>query len=168
MKTNKILTVELSQVPEIQAAITSINVKNGEIVAMVGGYDYHTSKFNNATQGLRQTGSCYKPFIYTAAVEWGMTPDMTVSGAPIRRGGWQPHNYDGSTSHGNVPMKTALAKSYNLAAVHLLEQVGVQTGAQMVRRFGITNPMAPSLAVRTRRERGFASGNGFGIFFISE
>jgi penicillin-binding protein 1A len=74
-----------------------------------------------------------------------MTPEMTVSGAPIKRGGWQPHNFDGSTSHGNVPMKQALAKSYNLAAVHLLEQVGVQTGAQMVRRFGITNPMAPSL-----------------------
>jgi penicillin-binding protein 1A len=142
---NKTVQVELTQPPEVQAAIVSLNAKNGEIVAMVGGYDYHTSKFNNATQGLRQTGSCYKPFIYTAAVEWGMTPDMTVSGAPIRRGSWQPHNYDGSTSHANVPMKVALAKSYNLAAVHLLEQVGVQTGAQMVRRFGITNPMAPSL-----------------------
>lgn len=142
---SKILEVELSQVPEIQASIVSINAKTGEIVAMVGGYDYHTSKFNNATQGLRQTGSCYKPFVYTAAVEWGMTPDMTVSGAPIKRGGWAPHNYDGSASHANVPMKIALAKSYNLAAVHLLEQVGIQTGAQMVRRFGITNPMAPSL-----------------------
>lgn len=139
------LKVQLEQVPEIQASIVSLNSHTGEIVAMVGGYDFHTSKFNNATQGLRQTGSCYKPFIYTAAVENGMTPDSTVSGAPIKRGGWQPHNYDGSTSHANVPMKVALAKSYNLAAVHLLEQVGVQTGAQMVRRFGITNPMAPSL-----------------------
>ena len=53
---------------------------------------------------------------------------------------------------GNVPMKIALAKSYNIPAVHLLEQVGIQTGAQMVRRFGITNPMAPSLAVRARRK----------------
>ncbi len=141
----KTLKVELSQVPEIQASIVSINAKNGEIVAMVGGYDFHTNKFNNATQGLRQTGSAYKPFVYTAAVEKGMTPDSTVSGAPIKRGGWQPHNYDGSTSHPNVPMKIALAKSYNLAAVHLLDQVGIQTGAQMVRRFGITNPMAPSL-----------------------
>ncbi|MCA1623312.1 MAG: PBP1A family penicillin-binding protein [Acidobacteria bacterium] len=122
-----------------------VNAKTGEIVAMVGGYDYHTNRFNNATQGLRQTGSAYKPFIYTAAVEWGMTPDVNVSGAPVRRGDWMPHNYDGSLSHPNVPMKTALAKSYNLAAVHLLEQVGVQTGAQMVRRFGITNPMSPSL-----------------------
>jgi penicillin-binding protein 1A len=137
--------VSLSQVPEVQASIVCINNKNGEIVAMVGGYDYHTSKFNNATQGLRQTGSAYKPFIYAAAVEWGMTPDTMVSGAPIKRGGWMPHNYDGSFSHGNVPMKIALAKSLNIAAVHLLDQVGVQTGAQMVRRFGITNPMAPSL-----------------------
>ena len=139
------LEVELQQVPEVQAGIVCINSHNGEVVAMVGGYDFHTSKFNNATQGLRQTGSAYKPFIYTAAVEDGMTPEMTVSGAPIKRGGWSPHNYDGSASHPNVPMKIALAKSYNLAAVHLLEQVGIQAGAQMVRRFGITNPMAPSL-----------------------
>ncbi len=142
---NQVLQVELSQEPEIQAALVTIDSHTGEIAAMVGGYDFHSSKFNNATQGLRQTGSAYKPFIYTAAVEDGMTPEMLVSGAPIKRGGWQPHNYDGSLSHGNVPMKIALAKSYNLAAVHLLEQVGIQAGGQMVRRFGITNPMAPSL-----------------------
>ncbi|MFZ1702454.1 MAG: PBP1A family penicillin-binding protein [Pyrinomonadaceae bacterium] len=144
-KESQTLDVELSQVPEIQASIVCINSHTGEIVTMVGGYDFQTNKFNNATQGLRQTGSAYKPFIYTAAVEDGMTPDMIVSGAPIKRGGWSPHNYDGSLSHGNVPMKIALAKSYNIAAVHLLEQVGIQAGAQMVRRFGITNPMAPSL-----------------------
>lgn len=141
----QMLEVELKQVPEVQASIVTINSHTGEIVAMVGGYDFHTSKFNNATQGLRQTGSAYKPYVYTAAVEAGMTPDMIVSGAPIKRGGWSPHNYDGSLSHPNVPMKIALAKSYNLAAVHLLEQVGIQAGGQMVRRFGITNPMAPSL-----------------------
>lgn len=144
-KDSQTLDVELSQVPEIQASIVCINAKNGEIVTMVGGYDFHTNKFNNATQGLRQTGSAYKPFVYAAAVEAGMTPDMTVSGAPIKRGGWTPKNYDGSFSHGNAPMKVALAKSYNIAAVHLLDQVGIQAGAQMVRRFGITNPMAPSL-----------------------
>ncbi len=141
----KTLEVELQQVPQIQASLVSVNAKNGEIVCMVGGYDFQTNKFNNATQGLRQTGSAYKPFIYAAAVEDGMTPDMLVSGAPIKRGGWQPSNYDGTPSHPNVPMKIALAKSYNLAAVHLLEQVGIQAGAQMVRRFGIAQPMAPSL-----------------------
>ena len=57
---------------------------------MVGGYDFFTNKFNNATQAYRQTGSCFKPFVYTAAVEWGMTPDTPVSGAPISIGGWNP------------------------------------------------------------------------------
>ena len=68
-KEHQTLDVELMQVPEVQAALVSINAHTGEIVAMVGGYDFHTNKFNNATQGLRQTGSSYKPFIYTAAVE---------------------------------------------------------------------------------------------------
>jgi penicillin-binding protein 1A len=139
------LTVELTQTPGIEGAIMTINAKSGEIVTMVGGYDFTRNKFNNATQAYRQTGSCFKPFIYTAAVEWGMTPDTIISGAPIKRGNWQPHNYDGSTSCGDVPMKIALAKSLNIPAVHTLDMVGIQTGSQMVRRFGITVPMAPYL-----------------------
>jgi penicillin-binding protein 1A len=135
----------LSQIPTVQGAMMTLNAKNGEIVTMVGGYDFYTNKFNNATQAYRQTGSCFKPFIYTAAVEWGMTPDTTVSGAPISIGDWQPHNYDGSTSSGDMPLKTALAKSMNIPAVHLLQTVGIQTGAQMVRRFGIKVPMSPYL-----------------------
>lgn len=142
---NRRLKVELSQVPAVQGAMMTLNARNGEIVTMVGGYDFYTNKFNNATQAYRQTGSCFKPFIYTAAVEWGMTPDTTVSGAPISIGDWQPHNYDGSTSCGDMPMKTALAKSMNIPAVHLLQTVGIQTGAQMVRRFGIKVPMSPYL-----------------------
>jgi penicillin-binding protein 1A len=144
---NRRLKVAASQVPAVQGAMMTINAKNGEIVTMVGGYDfYSTSKFNNATQAYRQTGSCFKPFVYTAAVEWGMTPDTTVSGAPISIGGWNPHNYDGSLGNGDLPLKTALAKSMNIPAVHLLQTVGIQTGAQMVRRFGIKVPMAPYLS----------------------
>ena len=139
------LTVELSQIPAVQGAMMTLNAKTGEIVTMVGGYDFYTNKFNNATQAYRQTGSCFKPFIYTAAVEWGMTPDTPVSGAPISIGDWQPHNYDGSLGNADLPMKTALAKSMNIPAVHLLQTVGIQTGAQMVRRFGIKVPMSPYL-----------------------
>ncbi|HVG39520.1 MAG TPA: PBP1A family penicillin-binding protein, partial [Pyrinomonadaceae bacterium] len=139
------LKVELSQVPSIQGAMMTLNAKTGEIVTMIGGYDFYTNRFNNATQAYRQTGSCFKPFVYTAAVEWGLTPDSTISGAGIQRGNWQPHNYDGSTAGGDLPMKTALAQSKNLQAVHLLDMVGIQTGAQMVRRFGIKVPMAPYL-----------------------
>src|SRR5919106_1137031 len=142
---NRRLTVELSQIPTVQGAMMTLNAKTGEIVTMIGGYDFYTNKFNNATQAYRQTGSCFKPFIYTAAVEWGMTPDTTVSGAPISIGDWQPHNYDGSSGNSDLPLKTALAKSMNIPAVHLLQTVGIQTGAQMVRRFGIKVPMSPYL-----------------------
>jgi penicillin-binding protein 1A len=139
------LKVELNQVPAVQGAMMTLNAKTGEIMTMVGGYDFLTNKFNNAFQAYRQTGSAFKPFIYSAAVEWGMTPDTTVSGAAININGWQPHNYDGSLSCGDVPLKTALAHSLNIPAVHLLQTVGIQTGAQMVRRFGIKVPMAPYL-----------------------
>ena len=140
------LKVELSQVPAVAGAMMTLNAKTGEIVTMIGGYDFYSaSKFNNATQAYRQTGSCFKPFVYTAAVEWGMTPDTTVSGAPIKIGNWEPHNYDGSLGSGDMPLKMALAKSMNVCAVHLLQTVGIQTGAQIVRRFGIKVPMAPYL-----------------------
>jgi penicillin-binding protein 1A len=132
-------------VPAVQGAMMTLNAKTGEIVTMVGGYDFYTNKFNNATQAYRQTGSCFKPFVYTAAVEWGMTPETPVSGAPISIGDWQPHNYDGSLGCADMPLKTALAKSMNIPAVHLLQTVGIQTGAQMVRRFGIKVPMSPYL-----------------------
>ena len=145
-KKNRRLKVSLSQIPAVQGAMMTLNAKTGEIITMVGGYDfYSTSKFNNATQAYRQTGSAFKPFIYTAAVEWGMTPETPVSGAPISIGDWRPHNYDGSLGNGDMPLKIALAKSMNIPAVHLLQTVGIQTGAQMVRRFGIKVPMAPYL-----------------------
>ncbi|HSQ23067.1 MAG TPA: PBP1A family penicillin-binding protein, partial [Pyrinomonadaceae bacterium] len=139
------LKVELNQIPAVQGSMMTINAKTGEMVTMVGGYDFLTNKFNNAVQAYRQTGSAFKPFIYSAAIEWGMTPDTVVSGAPININGWQPHNYNGSTSNGDLPLKTALAQSMNIPAVHLLQTVGIQTGAQMVRRFGIKVPMAPYL-----------------------
>ncbi|HEY0348179.1 MAG TPA: PBP1A family penicillin-binding protein [Pyrinomonadaceae bacterium] len=144
-KKNRKMKVELNQIPGVQGSMMTINAKTGEMVTMVGGYDFLTNKFNNAVQAYRQTGSCFKPFVYTAAIEWGMTPDTTVSGAPITIGSWQPHNYDGSLSCGDMPLKTALAHSMNIPAVHLLQTVGIQTGAQMLRRFGVKVPMAPYL-----------------------
>jgi len=144
-KKNKRLKVEMQPVPSVEGSLMTLNAKTGEIIAMQGGYDFLTNKFNNAVQAYRQTGSAFKPFIYSAAIEWGMTPDTVVSGAPINIGGWQPHNYNGSTSNGDMPLKTALAQSMNIPAVHLLQTVGIQTGAQMVRRFGIKVPMAPYL-----------------------
>src|SRR5438477_11188167 len=112
---------------------------------MSGAYDFLTNKFNNAGQAYRQTGSAFKPFIYTAAIEWGMTPDTIVSGAPININGGQPHKYDCSLGNGDLALETALAHSMNIPAVHLLQSVGIQTGAASGRRFRSKVPMAALL-----------------------
>lgn len=140
-KENKTVEAELSQVPAVAGALVCIEAKTGAIRAMVGGYDFALVKFNNATQAERQTGSVFKPFIYTAAIEAGFTPETTVSGAPVSVGGWTPHNYDGSTASGSLPLKQALAKSLNVPAVNTLKDIGVDAGAETVRRFGLPNPM---------------------------
>lgn len=139
-----LLEVELQQVPEIAGALLCLDARTGEVKAMVGGYDFSISKFNNATQANRQTGSCFKPFIYTAALENGWTPDDTIVDGPLKIGNWTPHNYDNGFG-GGMPLRTALAKSRNIPAVKLLQDVGIRRGAEMVKRFGITNPMAPYL-----------------------
>ncbi len=141
----KTVSVELEQNPEIQAGMVLIDSKNGEIKAEVGGYDFALSKFNHATQALRQTGSVFKPFIYSTAIEEGLKPDDVVSDTPFSRAGWAPHNYDNSYK-GSMPIKTALAQSRNIPAVRILDEVGVNQAAKMVQRFGLPNPMAPSLA----------------------
>jgi penicillin-binding protein 1A len=140
----KTVTVELEQVPEIQAAIVLLDAKTGEVKAEVGGYDFSMGKFNHATQAMRQTGSVFKPFIYAAAVEDGLKPEDNVSDSHFTRGGWTPHNYD-NTYKGTIPIKTALALSRNIPAVRILDEVGINKAVNMVKRFGLPNPMAPFL-----------------------
>jgi penicillin-binding protein 1A len=138
------LTVKLEQEPEVQGALALVDVKSGEIKALVGGYDFTTTKFNHATQANRQTGSAFKPFIYAAALEHGLQPDDIVDDAPFRRGNWEPHNYDNEYM-GAMPLRKALALSRNIPAVRVLDEVGVGNAAQLVRRLGLPNPMAPFL-----------------------
>ncbi|HYL99460.1 MAG TPA: penicillin-binding transpeptidase domain-containing protein, partial [Blastocatellia bacterium] len=100
-------------------------------------------KFNNATQAERQCGSAFKPFIYTAAVEAGFTPDTVVDASPFIDPvtGWQPHNFEGNVGGGMMPLRSALQHSVNVVAVRLLSIVGVDKGADVVKRFGLPNPM---------------------------
>jgi penicillin-binding protein 1A len=139
----KTLEVNLDQLPSVDGSLVCLESKTGDVKAMVGGYDFSTRKFNNATQAERQTGSTFKPFIYAAAIEEGFTPDTVVSAAPFTDPGtgWSPANYDGSGGGGMLPMKTALQQSLNIVAVRLLSIVGVDKGAEMVKRFGLPNPM---------------------------
>ena len=140
--------MDLEQVPAAQAALLAIDNASGEIKAMVGGYDFEESKFNRATQAMRQTGSSFKVYVYSDALEMGMTPFDTIVDAPVtfRSGGqnYSPRNYD-EKFEGRITLRRALADSRNVPAVRLLDHVGVLNVVDLARRFGITSPLPPYL-----------------------
>ena len=136
----------------VQGALLALDNSSGDIKAMVGGRSFEESKFNRATQALRQVGSSFKPYIYTAAIDEGMTPDDTVLDAPVGfpggpSGPWVPHNYDGKFE-GVITFRRALAHSRNIPAVKVTERVGgIKTVIEYARKFGITSPLPPYLPV---------------------
>jgi penicillin-binding protein 1A len=140
--------VQLEQVPAAQASLLAIDNASGEIKAMVGGYDFGESKFNRATQALRQTGSSFKVYVYAEALEMGMNPFDTVVDEPVsfRSGGqnYSPHNYD-NKFEGRITLRRALADSRNVPAVRILDHVGVLNVVELARKFGITSPLPPYL-----------------------
>ena len=142
------LHVQLEQQPVAQAALLAIDNPTGEVKAMVGGYDFDQSKFNRATQAVRQTGSSFKVYVYATALEQGASPFDTIVDEPVtfRSGGqnYSPKNYD-EKFEGRITLRRALADSRNVPAVRLLEHVGVQNTIDMARRFGITSPLPPYL-----------------------
>ena len=138
--------VTLEQKPKVQGAFLAIEPKSGEIKAMLGGYDFDESKFNRATQALRQTGSAFKPFVYTAAVDNGLRPDDTILDAPVSFGIYSPGNYDGKYE-GVISIRRALGDSRNIPAVKTLAKLGVQNLIPYVRRFGITSKIEPVLPI---------------------
>ncbi len=146
--TRKQLKVELYQRPEVQGALVALEPSTGAIKALVGGYDFESSKFNRATQALRQTGSAFKPFVYAMALNEGMTPTDTIQDTPVSypssQGQWAPQNYD-RKFEGLVTLRRAMAQSRNIPAVRLLDRFGVVKGIEYVKRFGITSPLSPYL-----------------------
>lgn len=139
---NKDGSWKISQLPEVEAALVSVDPNTGAITSLVGGFDYHRNKFNHATQAWRQPGSSFKPFIYAAALEKGYTPASIVEDTPMslsaeEAGGsaWEPKNYDG-TYQGPVRMRVALTKSLNLVSIRLLQGIGPQYARDYIRRFG--------------------------------
>jgi penicillin-binding protein 1A len=141
----KKIEVMLDQIPKVQGALVSIEPRNGEIKAFVGGYDFDDSKFDRATQALRQTGSSFKPFVYTAAIDRGVIDiEDTIVDAPISFGSYSPGNYDGKYE-GKISIRHALADSRNIPAVKILAMLGVTNLIPYVRSFGITSKMDPYL-----------------------
>jgi penicillin-binding protein 1A len=139
--------VTLEQKPKVQGALVSIEPKTGEIKALVGGYDFDESKFDRATQAMRQTGSSFKTFVYTAAIDSGLiTLDDTIVDSPATFGNYTPGNYDG-TFEGTIGIRRAFADSRNVPAVKILAKLGVSNLVPYVRRFGITSKIEPVLPI---------------------
>ena len=123
---------------------------NGAVSALIGGRDYDESVFNRATRAKRQPGSAFKPFVYLAAVENGISPWDTRDDGPVDIGGWQPTNY-GGREYGTVTLASALAHSINTVTAGLAQEVGINTVIKAARSAGITSPLEPnaSLALGT-------------------
>ena len=130
------------------AALVAIDNASGEIKAMVGGYDFGDSKFNRATQAMRQTGSSFKVYVYAEALEQGASPFDTVVDAQVsfHSGGqlYTPHNYD-EKFEGRITLRRALAASRNIPAVRLLDKTGIENVIALARKFGIVSPLPPVL-----------------------
>lgn len=142
----KTIELALDQEPRIQGAVLVIENETGEVKAMVGGYDFTRSQFNRATQALRQTGSIFKPFLYTAALESGLRQDDLIDDSPVEFDGYRPVNYDGQY-RGLITLRQALAGSRNVPAVRLLDQIGFDRLGSLVRRMGITSRIQPYLPI---------------------
>ena len=142
----KTIELSLDQLPEVQGALLAIDHRTGEVKAMVGGYDFEQSKFNRATQARRQTGSAFKPLLYTAALDYGMRPDQTIEDAPVDFDGYSPTNYEGDYQ-GTISLRQALARSRNVPAVRILNEIGFDTLVPMIARFGISSVIEPYLSV---------------------
>lgn len=138
------LNYALRQIPAVNGGIMIMNPSTGQVLASVGGYDFSASKFDRATQALRQPGSLSKTFVYLAALENGIQPNSIFEDGPIEisQGAgmpvWKPKNYKGDFL-GNITMRTGLEKSRNLITVRVAQTIGLNKIVEIIKRFGINS-----------------------------
>jgi penicillin-binding protein 1A len=143
---NEVLKV--SQLPTVGGALVSINANNGQLIALVGGFDFYFSKFNRVTQALRQPGSNLKPFIYSAALANGYNPASLINDAPVvfdddkLESEWRPENYSGKI-YGPTRLREALVRSRNLVSIRLLQSIGISTAIKHLEKFGFNKNQLP-------------------------
>lgn len=142
---------KIVQLPEVESALVALNPETGGITALVGGFDFHRSKFNHVTQAWRQPGSSFKPFVYSAALEKGFTAASIVEDAPFSQSAeevgsdeaWDPHNYD-SHYDGPIRLRTALTKSKNMVSIRVLQAIGPAYAQDYITRFGFSRKDHPA------------------------
>ncbi|MBW7956616.1 MAG: PBP1A family penicillin-binding protein [Deltaproteobacteria bacterium] len=146
------LELRLEQEPLAQAALLAMEPETGAVKAMVGGFDYSKSQFNRAMQAMRQPGSAFKPIIYTAAMDSGLTPASIVMDSPVvfedteREDSWRPRNYD-EQFYGPTTIREAIARSRNVITIKVLKQMGVKQALNYARLLGINSPLAGDLSL---------------------
>jgi penicillin-binding protein 1A len=141
---------QVAQLPAVEASLVSVDPRDGAMRALVGGFDFNRNQFNHAVQALRQAGSSFKPFVYSAALEKGFTAATVVNDAPLtftaaQTGSepWEPKNYDGKFE-GPMRLRTALVKSKNLISVRILQAISPQYAQDYVGRFGFDPKLHPA------------------------
>ncbi|HNS44523.1 MAG TPA: PBP1A family penicillin-binding protein [Alphaproteobacteria bacterium] len=145
-RTLKKYVEENGQTAKVLQAASVVLRPDGQTVAIVGGVDYNESQFNRATQGLRQPGSSFKPFVYLSAVEMGANEDTIVEDSPITEGKYRPTNF-GNKYYGEVRLIDALTLSLNTVSVKLAKAVGIEKVIDVARRMGITADLEPNLSL---------------------
>ena len=136
----------LEQDSGTQGALMAVDNTSGDVLAMVGGRDFALSQFNRATQAQRQTGSSFKPYVYTAAMEDGAKPTDTIVDGPVSFGSYSPHNYENDYK-GTMTLINAFAESRNVPAVKLAAKVGIHKVIDLAHRFGVTSNIPAYLPV---------------------
>jgi penicillin-binding protein 1A len=163
---------ELNQLPEVEGALVSLDPEDGALLALVGGFDFQHSKFNRAIQAKRQPGSSFKPFVYAAAMDRGMTPATLINDAPVvfddpnleRK--WRPENYSQKV-FGPTRLRKAMVNSRNLVSIRVLREIGVQYGWEYALRFGFDPGDIPrdlSMALGSGAVPPLAMARGYATF----
>ena len=146
-----VLGVTLEQEPQVNGAVLALDNRTGQIISMVGGLSFDRSKFNRAVQAERQMGSGFKPIVYTAAIDRGLTPATIVLDTPVSYTAgpgqplYAPHDYDGKFE-GPITLRHALEESRNVPAVRTMEEIGPKQVIQYARLFGFEGPIEPYLS----------------------
>ncbi len=163
----------LTQLPEVEAALVTLDPRNGAVRALVGGFDFTANKFNHVTQAWRQPGSSFKPFIYSAALEKGLTALTQVNDAPLffdaaATGSqpWEPKNYDGHFD-GPMSLQTGLARSKNMVSIRVLQAAGPQFVQSWLTSFGFEpekNPPYLTMALGAGSATPMQLAQGYSVF----
>ena len=163
----------VSQLPAVESALVAVDPREGAIRALVGGFDFNRNQYNHVTQALRQPGSSFKPFIYSAALEKGFTTATIINDAPLTFSAaqtgsepWEPKNYDGKFD-GPMRLRTALVKSKNLVSVRILQAISPQYAQDYITRFGFDPKLHPpylTMALGAGNVTPMQMAQAYGIF----